>query len=302
VVAGFWNYKFVDGLGQTLFAGPLIGDSHAAAARGDSGLGFGMLFGAAAGLAASFTACNCVVYAMLPGLACPISPISRDRGDGSMPAGPGAPGTPGTPTKTALRALALFTAAVVLVCSLYGLWIGLQGTGAVAHLASTPVRLRQAEVVFSAIGVVMLAWGLMDMGVLFGGRNRGRNRVRSALQRPAVRASLLGLLVGLFAIGRPYPVFYDLLSYTARSGNPLAAALIMAAQGIGQVLLMAILLIVVIGLFGRRLSVWMAATPTRAERLSAFALTAGGAYFIFYWGVAFLWNVGRWGFQLGWYR
>ena len=39
-----------------------------------------------------------------------------------------------------------------------------------------------------------------------------------------------------------------------------------------------------------------------AMLVSAFALTAGGAYFLFYWGVSRAWPVlGRWGFQLGWY-
>ena len=35
--------------------------------------------------------------------------------------------------------------------------------------------------------------------------------------------------------------------------------------------------------------------------VAAFALVAGGAYFVFYWGIARAWPVGQWGFKLGWY-
>jgi hypothetical protein len=42
--------------------------------------------------------------------------------------------------------------------------------------------------------------------------------------------------------------------------------------------------------------------PAQPALVSAFALTAGGAYFLFYWGLSRAWPIlGRWGFQLGWY-
>jgi hypothetical protein len=42
--------------------------------------------------------------------------------------------------------------------------------------------------------------------------------------------------------------------------------------------------------------------PAQPALVSAVALVAGGAYFVFYWGIARAWPwMGRWGFQLGWY-
>lgn len=278
LLAGFWNFKLVDGLGRTLFAQPLVGDSQAAATGQVSG-GFGFLFAMAAGLAASFTACNCVVYAMLPGLTCARNGMAQSKAG-------------------AWRALGVFTVAVVLVCALYGLYVGMLGAAGAAHLNARGARMHQAQTVFTGVGLVMLAWGLLAMG--WGGRPA--RALRDALDRPATKAAVMGALVGLFAVGRPYPVFRDFLLYAARAGSPLYAAAVMAVQGLGQIALMVVLFGLLVALFGRRLAAWTAADPARPARVSAFALIAGGAYFIYYWGLAFVVDVGRWGFKLGWYH
>lgn len=71
LIAGFWNYHLVDGFGKDIIAEGTIGDTaELAGSYSSHGSTFGLLFAAVAGLAATFTACNCVVFAMLPGLAC----------------------------------------------------------------------------------------------------------------------------------------------------------------------------------------------------------------------------------------
>jgi hypothetical protein len=115
------------------------------------------------------------------------------------------------------------------------------------------------------------------------------------------RAAIMGLMVGLFAVGRPFPVFRDLLTYVATSSSPLYAAVVMSVQGVGQIALM---LVVSLGLvFGLRhqLGRWVTERPSRPALLTATALVAGGAYFTYYWGLAFWLNIGSWGFKLGWY-
>src|SRR5690606_10361659 len=78
LIAGFWNFRLVDGFGREFVAGQTIGDpSELAGTYGERGAGFGFLFAVVAGLAATFTACNCVVFAMLPGLACPVEVSGR---------------------------------------------------------------------------------------------------------------------------------------------------------------------------------------------------------------------------------
>src|SRR5262245_35701905 len=69
-IAGFWNPRLVDGFGRDVIATPALGDTAALSTTfAQNGFGFGFFFAAIAGLAATLTACNCVAFAMMPGLA-----------------------------------------------------------------------------------------------------------------------------------------------------------------------------------------------------------------------------------------
>src|SRR5688572_31948602 len=71
VVAGFWNFRVVDGFGADIVAANTIGEYQGKSGEfAVLGAGFGFLFALVAGLAATFTACNCVAFAMIPGLVC----------------------------------------------------------------------------------------------------------------------------------------------------------------------------------------------------------------------------------------
>src|SRR5207245_11261249 len=62
VVAGFWNYKLVDGFGRGVVAANTIGNPDTLASSFTSnGALFGVVFAAVAGIAVSFTALYCVV-------------------------------------------------------------------------------------------------------------------------------------------------------------------------------------------------------------------------------------------------
>src|SRR5262245_50827267 len=67
--AGFWNASVADGFGRDVIAGHAIGGAAGKAAEFSTlGAGFGFLFAVVAGVAATFTACNCVAFAMIPGM------------------------------------------------------------------------------------------------------------------------------------------------------------------------------------------------------------------------------------------
>jgi hypothetical protein len=72
-------------------------------------------------------------------------------------------------------------------------------------------------------------------------------------------------------------------------------------------LLLALLFgVVVAGFWNFRLVDEFGATVVAGHTIGGsflpFALIAGGANFLFYWGISRLWpSLGRWGFQLGWY-
>src|SRR5215212_9746168 len=93
-IAGFWNFRVVDGFGADIVAANTIGDYRGKAGEFAAlGSAFGFVFAFVAGLAATFTACNCVAFAMIPGLVC-----SQDRSGRTV----------------ALRSLAVMLAWVVL--------------------------------------------------------------------------------------------------------------------------------------------------------------------------------------------
>jgi hypothetical protein len=131
--------------------------------------------------------------------------------------------------------------------------------------------------------------------------NRFSPLTRAFFASAQTKATLMGVLVGLFAVGRPFPVFRDFLTYAAAAQNPGYGAAVMALHGLAQIAVMVGLFVVVVYGLGDRLTNWVIRTPHRPALLSAIALVAGGAYFVYYWGVAFAFDIGQWGFKLGWY-
>lgn len=75
----------------------------------------------------------------------------------------------------------------------------------------------------------------------------------------------------------------------------------MAVQGLGQIAVMVLLFLGLMWLLGSRIRRLAAEAPRRIQAVSGFALLAGGSFFVFYWGLSFLMDIGRWGFKLGWY-
>jgi hypothetical protein len=282
VVAGFWNFRFVDGLGVSVAESTIGGYQGKAAEFATLGAGFGFVFAVAAGLAATFTACNCVAFAMIPGLVC-----STDRR---------------ASRRTALGSLGTMLAGVVLVGAVYGAFVGMLGPAGVEAINARAVRFAQASVVFSALGLSMLLWSLIEFGLLDGLTRRTSPVTRAFFAQPTTRAAIMGLMIGAFAVGRPFPVFREFLLYAAELQRPSYGAAVMALQGIGQVAVMVVAFLVVLALFGRRMAAWASSRPFQPTLVSAFALAAGGAYFLFYWGIARVWPaLGGWGFRLGWY-
>ncbi|MEQ1907580.1 MAG: hypothetical protein ABMA15_02105 [Vicinamibacterales bacterium] len=93
----------------------------------------------------------------------------------------------------------------------------------------------------------------------------------------------------------------DFLTYAAAANSPLYGAGVMVVQGLGQIALMVVIFLALVYGAGQPLSRWVSTRPQRMALLSGVSLIAGGTFFIFYWGLAFAYGIGRWGFRLGWY-
>lgn len=282
LIAGFWNYHLVDGFGRDIIAGNTIGDTGTLAGTySENGGGFGFIFAAVAGLAATFTACNCVAFAMIPGLAC--SADSQNH------------------RKSAVRAIIAFVTPVVVVGAAYGVFIGFLGPDGVAAINERPVRIAQAQTVFSIIGAVMIFWGLLELGFFKKITSRFSPLTREFFSSSTTKVALMGFLVGLFAVGRPFPVFREFMTYAATAQSPTYGAGVMIIHGLGQIAVLLLLFLILVYMAGNRMVRWSAENPYKPRMLTALALLGGGAYFVFYWGVAFVYDIGRWGFKLGWY-
>ncbi len=116
-----------------------------------------------------------------------------------------------------------------------------------------------------------------------------------------MKALILGIMVGLFAVGRPFPVFREFLVYAASASNPFYGASVMMIQGLGQIAVMALLFFLVVWLAGDKIGRVATEKPYKFRMVSSVALITGGMFFIYYWGLAFVFDIGRWGFKLGWY-
>jgi hypothetical protein len=64
---------------------------------------------------------------------------------------------------------------------------------------------------------------------------------------------------------------------------------------------MATPLVLLVRVGRKRLAAAAAVNPFRFRLISGMALVAGGMYFIYYWGMGRLFDLGRWGYKLGWY-
>lgn len=275
VITAAWSAPFVDKVIGESIADTVVG--HDAAATSITGSLAGLLFAFAAGLAGTFTACNIAAFsAMAPMMA----------------------GRPSTASKLkfALRPIGWLAVGMVPVAVLYGAIGALLGDTLPQLSTRTigaedmPVRLLQSIIVFGVIGLVFLWMGLAALKLVpdpFG---------RLTARWPQTPMVVMGVLIGLFLVGRPYPLFRKMFEYAAEEGNPFYGALTFLLVAIGNIALMAVLFAVLTVTAGDRFQGWLAAGRGRAATVTGAALLVGGVFTLVYWTVRLL---SRFGY--GWY-
>ncbi|GAB3432858.1 hypothetical protein [Actinophytocola sediminis] len=269
-LAGFlltivWSASFVDGVIGDNVANTLLG--HDAENTEITGAAAGIAFAFVTGLAGTFTACNIAVF----GTMAPIlgrAPTWRDR------------------TRATVGPLLWLTAGLVAISAIYGVLVGLIGTSMPQFATAQNVpgelsaRSVQSMIVFGLIGLAMLYLGLAALRIVpdpFHGRERAR-------------MVFLGVLVGGFLIGRPFPLFRHMFRDAAERGDPVYGAAAFVLQSVGNVLVMALLLVIVAAVFGGRVARWLAAKPGRAAALTAAGLITAGVFTFLYWDLRLLSN------------
>lgn len=269
-LAGFlltivWSAQFVDSVIGKNVANTLLG--YDAENTEITGAATGILFALVTGLAGTFTACNIAVFGtMAPMLG--RAPSWRER------------------ARATLAPLMWLSAGMVAVSALYGVIVGLVGTS-MPQFSTVPnvpgelsARSIQSMVVFGLIGLAMIYLGLAALKIV---RDPFANS-------PRARMIFLGVLVGGFLIGRPYPLFRHMFRDAAERGDPVYGAAAFVLQSIGNIIVMALLLVVVAAVFGGRLGRWLTADPRRAVVLTAAGLIVAGVFTFMYWDLRLLSN------------
>jgi hypothetical protein len=259
-VAVLWSAQLADDdIGLNTANGLLGQDATSATITGTL---TGLVFAFVTGLAGTFTACNVAVFSA-------IAPMVEDR-----------PSVGGR-LRQALRPLGWLTVGAVVVAAVYG-GIGALLGSSIPQLSTAtvgdgvPVRILQSVVVFGVIGLVMLYLGLAALRVVPDPLARLTARWAAAPQL------VMGVLIGGFLIGRPWPLFHKMFLDAAASHDALYGAGTFVLVAIGNMLLMGVLFVV---LSVSRFPQWLRANPSRIVTVTAAALLIGGAFTFVYWDI-----------------
>jgi hypothetical protein len=220
----------------------------------------GAIFALVTGFAGTFTACNIAVFGALPDVA------ARQASGRSWP-------------RTVLAPLGWLSAGLLSVATSYGAIAVLLGSrlpqlSTVTVGAGMPARLMQSMIVFGLIGLVFLYLAGAALGLF----------ADPFANRPRARLFTLGCLVAGFLVGRPYPLFHKLLDYAVHTQNPWYGALALALQALGNVLVLAALVVVLRAAAGWPPLRWLT-DPRRAALTASLALLVLGTFLIIYWDV-----------------
>ena len=264
LLAVVWSFELVDSVIGESVADTLLGEDAKTAAF--TGIGFASLFAFVAGLAGTFTACNIAAFSAF-------APLSAGSGASR--------GSLLRSTLVPFGWLALGACSVSAVYGAAGVLLGdrLPQLSTDTLDSGMPVRLLQSSVVFTLIGVALLWLGLAAIGVL------PDPLARLEARHPRARVLAMGVLIGLFLVGRPYGLFFRMFTYAADEGNPAFGAFAFVLQSLGNVTLMAVLLVAVQLLSRGRFGAWLTASPRRIAAVTAVSLLVAGSFTVLYWGV-----------------
>ncbi|NBE51904.1 hypothetical protein GUY60_10815 [Streptomyces sp. YC537] len=262
-----WSAEFVDQTVGATIADGILG--HSAEDTPIAGAAAGVAFAFTSGLAGTFTACNIAAFGA-------VAPML------------GAVGSRWGRLVQALKPLGWMSLGMVTVAAVYGAVVGAVGTSMpqFSQADSLPGELSgrsvQSMVVFGVIGLAMLYLGLSALGYV------KDPFARIAVRFPHAQTVFMGVLIGGFLIGRPYPLFRHLFRDAAESGNLLYGAAAFVLQSLGNIVIMAVLFLAVAAFAGGRVQAWLTSKPGRLAVLTAVTLIVAGVFTFLYWDVRLL--------------
>ncbi|WP_062355551.1 hypothetical protein [Herbidospora yilanensis] len=275
-----WSAPFVDKVIGENVTSAIIG--HEATGTPIAGVLSGVLFAFASGLGGTFTACNIAALGA-------VAPMLGERRS-----------IKGRITQ-ALVPLGWLVAGMTVVSALYGVVVAFFGTNMPQYSTATVTsglapRLIQSLVVFGILGLVMIYLGLAALHLV------PDPLAKISARFPHARSLVMGVLIGLFLIGRPFGLYRQLFRDVADSGNPLYGALSFLTQSLGNIVVLAVLFLLLAVATGGRVQRWLTSKPGRVAVVAGSALLIAGVFTFLYWDVRLLARTGViWFPTITWY-
>lgn len=182
----------------------------------------------------------------------------------------------------------LFLAGGALPLAAAGVGLGFGGAGVLELLEPTSAKMGFAVVLYSALGVLAIAYALSELGVIhlptLFSRVTGPNL--PGQEKPYRRALMLGSTFGAgLGIGCPMPQYYVLLGWVVAAANPLYGAIVLGVYGLGRVLpAVGIGALITAGVDRRKVSQGMTSFREKTSGFTNGVLTAMGSYLIVLFG------------------
>ncbi len=187
-------------------------------------------------------------------------------------------------TRGRLRALAAFTLGGMVPLAVAGLVLGLAGGGLWELLSDGHSRKVFAAVTYTVLGAGSLLYALSEFGVI---------HVPAAFERvtgpslpgqdaPARRSFMLGATFGGgLGIACPMPTYYALLGWVVVAATAWYGALVMAAYGLGRMLVPVVLgLLIVAGASRRGVSARLVTIHGRVQWVSGVVMAGLGIFLV----------------------
>ena len=182
----------------------------------------------------------------------------------------------------------LFLLGSALPLAAVGLGLGFAGEGILDLLSEESARMSFAVGLYSALGLVAIAYALSELGLFhlpsLTSRITGPNLPDQ--EKPYRRAVVLGATFGGgLGIGCPMPTYYILLGWAAAAANPLFGAVLLGVYGLGRLVpAVALGALIVAGTDRRKVSQGMTSFREKTSGLTNGVLAAMGSYLVVLFG------------------
>ena len=184
-----------------------------------------------------------------------------------------------------LGSLLWYSLGLIAVGALLGGIVGLLGKGILALINQfSSSSLILAIIIFSIIGVLVLIFGLGDLGFIhlphFGGPKFERTQNLEGYKKSFVNGALVG---GALGAGCPFPTYHAVLIWAAVVGNPFFGALLLGLLSFGRVLPLLVIGLTAYSVNPQRIVTWISEKGKLVHTINGVSMVILGIFLITFW-------------------